>query len=85
MQDEISTRERIKRAARRLFAAEGFDGTGTEQIVAELAHVDGSTKATRERARSLEQVLEGFRTGDTRAPALRGPARLMVVNGGHAA
>jgi methyl-accepting chemotaxis protein len=71
-------------ASRSLAAMEQISAA-TEQIVAELAHVDGSTKATRERARSLEQLLEGFRTGETRAQALRGGARLMVVDGGHAA
>jgi len=73
-------------ASRSLAAMEQISAA-TEQIVSELAHVDGSTRATRERARSLEQLLEGFKTPESQGarPALRGPARLVVMDGGHAA
>jgi methyl-accepting chemotaxis protein len=52
----------------------------TEQIVAELARVDDSTRTTRERARSLDQLLDVFRT-EHRALG-RSEGRLIVLTGG---
>src|SRR5271156_6236149 len=42
MKDEISTRERIKRAARRLFAVKGVDAVAVRDIIAEVGQKNAS-------------------------------------------
>ncbi|MGD0050381.1 MAG: methyl-accepting chemotaxis protein, partial [Vulcanimicrobiaceae bacterium] len=53
--------------------------SATEQIVAALGSIDGSTRTTRERARSLDRLLDAFRTDESQ-PIVRA-ARLVLVNG----
>jgi methyl-accepting chemotaxis protein len=52
--------------------------SATEQIVAALGSIDGSTRTTRERARSLDRLLDSFRTDESQ-PIVRA-ARLVLVS-----
>ncbi len=51
----------------------------TEQTSAELARVDASSRVTRERAESLDALLEAFRAGEREAATPRLPRRLSLV------